>query len=67
MAIDINFDLVGNPEPPTIILANRNGNKLGQLKVNEESIELIEKFNDASEFSFIINKYIDDEPTPLWE
>ena len=67
MAIDINFDLVGNPEPPTIILANRNGNKLGQLKVNEESIELIEKFNDASEFSFIINKYIDDELTPLWE
>lgn len=67
MAIDINFDLVGIPEPPTIILANRNGNKLGQLKVNEESIELSEKFNDASEFSFIINKYIDDEPTPLWE
>ena len=55
MAIDINFDLVGNPEPPTIILANRNGNKLGQLKVNEESIELIEKLNDASEFSFTIN------------
>ena len=58
MAINIKFDLVGNPEPPTIILANRNGNKLGQLKVKEDSIDIIDKFNDASEFSFIINKYI---------
>lgn len=67
MAIDIKFDLVNNPEPPTIILANRNGNKLGQLKVNAESIGLIDRFNDASEFSFTINKYIDDKLTPLWD
>ena len=67
MAIDIKFDLVGNPEPPTIILANRNGNKLGQLKVNTESIDLLGKFNDASEISFTVNKYIDDELTPLWD
>ena len=67
MAIDIKFDLVGNPEPPTIILANRNGNKLGQLKVNVKSIELSDKFNDASEISFTINKYIDDKLTPLWD
>lgn len=67
MAIDIRFDLVGNPEPPTIILANRNGNKLGQLKVETDSIEVSDKFNDASEFSFIIHKYIDDELTPLWD
>ena len=67
MAIDIRFDLVNNPEPPTIILANRNGNKLGQLKVNIESIELVDKFNDASEFSFTVNKYIDEKLTPLWD
>ena len=67
MAIDIKFDLVNNPEPPTIILANRNGNKLGQLKVNTESIELTDKFNDASEFSFTVNKYIDEKLTPLWD
>lgn len=67
MAIDIKFDLVNNPEPPTIILANRNGNKLGQLKVNTESIELVDKFNDASEFSFTVNKYIDEKLTPLWD
>lgn len=67
MAINIKFDLVGNPEPPTIILANRNGNKLGQLKVNEKSISLIDKFNDASELSFTMNKYINDKVVPLWE
>ena len=61
MAIDIKFDLVGNPEPPTIILANRNGNKLGQLKVNTDSISLSDKFVDTSELSFTINKYIDYE------
>ncbi|MBO5828712.1 MAG: hypothetical protein J6R59_09705 [Paludibacteraceae bacterium] len=67
MAIDIKFDLARNPEPPTIILANRNGNKLGQLKVNEDSIDLIDKFNDASEISFTVNKYIDGKLTPLWD
>ena len=66
MAIDIKFDLVGNPEPPTIILANRNGNKLGQLKVNDNSIELSDKLR-ASEISFTINKYINGEITPLWD
>lgn len=66
MDINIKFDLTGNPEPPTIILANRNGNKLGQLKVNEDSINLNDKFNDISEISFTINKYIDDRLTPLW-
>ena len=66
MAINIKFDLTGSPEPPTIILANRNGNKLGQLKVNEDSINLNDKFNDISEISFTINKYIDDRLTPLW-
>lgn len=65
MAINIKFDLTGSPEPPTIILANRNGNKLGQLKVNEDSINLKDN-NDISEISFTINKYIDDRLTPLW-
>ncbi len=67
MAINIKFDLMGNPEPPVIILANRNGNKLGQLNVNADSIDLSDKFNDASELSFTLNKYVDDELTPLWD
>ena len=59
MAINIKFDLLNNPEPPTLILANRNGNKLGQLEVNADSVELIDKFNEASEISFTVNKYLD--------
>ena len=67
MAINLKFDLMGNPEPPSIVLANRNGNKLGQLNVNVESIDVSDKFNATSEFSFTLNKYIDGEPTPLWD
>lgn len=67
MSINIKFDLTGNPESPSIILANRSGNKLGQLNVNVESIEVSDKFNAASELSFTLNKYIDGEPTPYWD
>ena len=67
MAINIKFDLLNNPEPPTLILANRNGNKLGQLDVNPESVELIDKFNEASEISFTVNKYVDGKITNLWD
>ena len=31
MNIKINFDSAGNPEIPTLILANRSGNKLDQM------------------------------------
>ena len=67
MAIDIKFDLVGNPEPPTILLAVRGGDKLGQLNVNVDSIDLSDGLMDASEFSFTVNKYVDDQLTPLWD
>lgn len=67
MAINIKFDLVGNPEPPTIILANRNGNKLGQLDVDAKSIELADKLNDASEFTFTLHKFVNGKLTNLWD
>jgi hypothetical protein len=67
MAIDIKFDLVGNPEPPTIILATRSGQKLGQLEVEPESIDLSDKFNDTSEISFTLNKYVNGKITNLWD
>lgn len=66
MAINIKFDLTGNPEPPTIILAKRNGEKLGQLEIEPESIDLNDKLNDASEFSFTLYKYVDNKITNLW-
>lgn len=67
MAIKIKFDLNGNPELPTIILATRSGKKLGQLDVNAESVDLSDKLNDASEFSFTLNKYVDEKITNLWD
>ena len=67
MAVNIKFDLIGNPEPPTIVLATRNGNKLGQLYVNEDSIELVDKLSEASELTFTLNKYIDGKITNLWD
>lgn len=67
MVINIKKDLIGNPEPPTIILANRSGSKLGQLKVNNESIDISGKLIEASEFSFTVNKYTDNKLTPLWD
>lgn len=66
MAINLKFDLMGNPEPPSIVLANRNGNKLGQLDVNAESIDIKDSMK-TSEFTFTLNKYINNEITPLWD
>ena len=65
MAINVKFDLFGNPEQPTIILATRSGNKLGQL--NAKGIEISDKLNDASEMSFVVNKYVDGKLTNLWD
>ena len=67
MAIDIKFDLVGNPEPPSIVLATRSGKKLGQLYVEPDSIEIVDKFNEASELSFTLNKYVNGKITNLWD
>lgn len=67
MAIDIKFDLANNPEPPTILLANRSGNIYGQLNVDETSIEINDKFDEASEISFTLYKYIDDKIDILWD
>lgn len=67
MAIDIKYDLVGNPEPPTIIIAKRNGDKLGQLDVDPNSIELGDKFIETPEISFTLNKYVDGKLTNLWD
>lgn len=64
MAIKINFDTVHNPEVPTLILAKRNGDKIGQL--NAKAIEVSDYMNEASEITFNIYKYIDNKIDPLW-
>ena len=65
MTIKINFDVAHNPEEPTLILARRNGDKLGKL--NAKSIEVTDSLNDASEISFTVYKYIEDKIDILWQ
>lgn len=65
MAIKINFDVAHNPEEPTIVLAKRNGDKLGQLPAR--SIQLSESMNDAAEITFNVYKYENGKKCELWE
>lgn len=65
MAIKINFDVAHNPEEPTLILAKKNGDKLG--KINAKAIEVADNLNDASEITFNVYKYIDNKKDMLWD
>ena len=65
MAIKINFDAANNPEAPTIILAKKNGDKIGL--VNAKSIEVSDNLNEASEISFTVNKYVDGNKDIVWD
>ena len=65
MAIKINFDPSNTPEPPSFILAQRNGQKLGL--VNAENIVISDSLNDASEVMFKVHKYSNGEKDYLWD
>lgn len=65
MAIKMKFDLLNNPEKPTLTLATRNGTKLGGIKA--EGIIVNDKMNDASEISFKVRKFVDNEKCKLWD
>lgn len=65
MAIKINFDTAHNPEEPTLILAKKNGDKIG--KINAYEIEVVGSLNDASEISFTVYKYVDGVKDYLWD
>lgn len=60
----INFDLNGNPESPTFILAKHNGDLLG--KIDAYDITAKDNFTDVPEINFICHKYINDKLNPLW-
>lgn len=65
MAIKINFDPSKNPEPPTLVLAKRNGDKLGMLPAR--SINISDSMNDASEIVFNVYKYENGVKCNLWD
>ena len=65
MAIRIPFDAADNPESPTVVLAKRNGEKLGQI--DAKSISISDSFNDAAELSFKVYKEINGVKCALWD
>lgn len=65
MAIKIDFDAAHNPQSPTVILAKKNGDKLGRIDAVE--IESTDSMNDASEISFKVYKTVDENKNNLWD
>lgn len=65
MAIKINFDLAGNPEIPTFVLAHKNGNKIGMLEANKSVLR--DCLNAASEVTFSVYKTLDGKDCPIWD
>lgn len=65
MTIKIDFDASNNPQQPTIILAKKNGDKLGKL--NAVNIEVTDSMNEASEMSFKVYKLVNGNKDNLWD
>lgn len=65
MAIKIVFDHDGNPLPPSFVLANRNGNKLGLLPA--VSISTKGNMNSAASLQFKVYKENNGVACPLWD
>lgn len=65
MAIKIIFDAANNPEAPTIILARKNGDKLGLIDAH--NVEVTDNLNNVSEMSFNVYKEIDGKKYELWD
>ena len=67
----IETDPVGQPIAPLIILANRNGKKIGVLNIDEPSLVIKVELEDAqiiySELSCDIHKYINTRLNPTWD
>ena len=62
----IQFDPQHNPIPPTLILANRSGNRLGCI-TNTESIHVSDSLSDTPELSFKVYKFSSGEECHLWD
>lgn len=65
MSIKINFDTANNPEIPTLILAYRDGRKIGTIVA--DGIVVKDSMMNASEMSFKVRKFINNEKNILWD
>ncbi len=64
MAVRIKFDGTHNIIPPTFVLANRSGKKLGTIPAYD--IEYTNNFNSYDELSFKVCKYDNGKEYHLW-
>lgn len=65
MAMKLSFDIQGNAELPTFVLARRNGVKIGKL-TNLSSVR-VKGDMSKPEISFEVHKYSGTEVTPYWD
>lgn len=65
MGIKLDFDLEGNVQTPTFVLATRNGTKIGQIN-NITGVRLKGAMKDP-ECTFTVNKYDGIGVTPYWD
>ena len=56
MSIKINFDTANNPENPTLILAYKDGRKIGE--VIADGVVVRDSMMNASEITFKVRKFI---------
>jgi len=65
MSLQIQFDNDYSALPPTLVLAKRNGSKIGAI--NAFDITVSDELNTYSELSFTVYKTVDNEPNPYWD
>lgn len=65
MAIKIRFDAGRNPIPPTLVLAKKNGERLGAM--DTESIVVKGAFTEPEEINFNTHKYYGKTRNYLWD
>lgn len=64
--IKIEFDAVGNPIQPILVLAERNTEKLGVIE-NITDFNITGNLNAADEFSLTVYKYFNGNKCTLWD
>lgn len=64
-SIKIRFDAANQPEQPTLVLAKRNGKKIG-LFDNTSNVHLVDNLNSAAELSFALHKSMDSQISHIW-
>lgn len=66
MGVKMHFDTAGNVENPTLVLAYKNGRKIGNI-FNVDSLVFSDTLNDGSTLSFQTHKQIDNNIYRDWD